>query len=93
MANGEVESFNRSLGKPISMAVAEGCNWWQDIQRFLLAYHTTPHSSINVPSAELLFNRNVNAKLPGLMLKKNLNRHKSKKNDEVAKHKQKAYMD
>ena len=93
-ANGEVESFNRPLGKSIRAAEAEGRNWRQDIQRFLLAYRTTPHSSTNVPPAELLFNRTVNGKLPGLMLKKHLNRHnEAKKNDEVAKQKQKEYAD
>ena len=47
-----------------------------------------------MPLAELLFNRTVNGKLPGLMFKKHLNRHKeAKKKDEVAKQKQKEYAD
>ena len=43
-ANGEVERFNQPLDKAIQTAVLVGRVWRQEINCFLLQYHTTPHS-------------------------------------------------
>ena len=53
-ANGEVERQNRSLLKAIRAAHAEGRNWRSEINKFLLAYRATPHSTTGVPPASSL---------------------------------------
>ena len=44
-ANGEVERQNRSLLKAIRAAHAEEKNWRKELNKFLLAYRSTPHST------------------------------------------------
>ena len=78
--NSEAEAFMKPLGKAIRTARAENRNWVQELSRFLLSYRTTPHSSTNIPPAQLLFNRPVRGTLPMLNSKdKVLNRHKETK--------------
>ena len=43
--NGEVERFNRSLKKANQCAHAEGKDWRQELNKFLLLYRTTPHAT------------------------------------------------
>ena len=74
--NGEVERFNRSLGKASHTAFTEGKVWKQELYRFLLQYCTTPHSTTKVAPCELMFNRSVRGKLPSLEQKLVLNMHK-----------------
>ena len=45
---------------------AEGKNWREEINTFLLAYRSTPHSTTGKSPAELLFRRTYKAKMPGL---------------------------
>ena len=77
----------KPLGKAIRTARVENRNWVQELSRFLLSYRTTPHSSTNIPPAQLLFNRPVRGTLPMLNPRdKVLNRHKEvKTNDVMAK--------
>ena len=65
-ANGEVERQNRSLLKAIRTAHAEGKNWRSELNKFLLAYRTTPHSTTGVPPAFLLYRRQIKCKLPAM---------------------------
>lgn len=44
-ANGEAESFMKPINKAIRSAHAEGRDWKKDLNRFLLNYRATPHSS------------------------------------------------
>ena len=80
--NSEVERFNQTIGKALKTAKIEGRVWQQEINRFLLQYRTTPHSTTKVPPAELLFNRVVNGKLPTLLKETVKNRHKEARNNE-----------
>jgi hypothetical protein len=67
--NSVAEAFMKPLGKAIRTARAENRNWVQELSRFLffiLSYRTTPHSSTNIPPAQLLFNRSVRRTLPML---------------------------
>ena len=41
--NGEVERQNRTLLKSLKVAEAEGKKWKDELDKFLLAYRTTPH--------------------------------------------------
>ena len=66
-ANGEVERQNRSLLKSVRAAHAEGKNWREELNRFLLAYRSTPHSTTGKSPAELLFRRKLKTKMPELV--------------------------
>ena len=66
-ANGEVERQNRSLLKSMRAAHAEGKNWREELNRFFLAYRSTPHSTTGKSPAELLFRRKLTTKMPELV--------------------------
>ena len=63
-ANGEVERQNRSLLKAMRVAHAEGRDWRLELNKFLLAYRSTPHTTTGRSPAELLYGRKMSTKLP-----------------------------
>ena len=63
-ANGQVERQNRSLLKAMRAAQAEGKPWQQELQKYLLAYRSTNHTTTGVSPAELLYGRNIRTKMP-----------------------------
>ena len=65
-ANGEVKGQNRTLLKSLKVAEAEGKKWKDELEKFLLAYRTTPHSSTGATPAFLMFGRELKTKLPEL---------------------------
>ena len=65
-AKGEVERQNRSLLKSIRAAFAEGKNWREELDKFLLAYRPTPHLTTGKSPPALLFRRRLTTKLPEL---------------------------
>ena len=65
-ANGEVERENRSLLKAMRVFQAEGKNWRSELNKFLLAYRSTNHTTTGVSPAELFFKRKLTTKLPEL---------------------------
>ena len=67
-ANGEVERQNRTLLKTLKIAHAEQKNWNIELQRFFLAYRTTPHTTTGESPSKLLFGRDIRSKLPDLAL-------------------------
>ena len=74
--NAEVERFKQPLGKAIQIANAENEVWQQELYWFLLQYRSTPHSTNQVPPAELLFKGAVCGKLTILHPRKVINKHK-----------------
>ena len=68
LATGEVERQNRTLLKTLKIAHAEQKNWNIELQRFLLAYRTTPHTTTGESPSNLLFGRDIRSKLPDLAL-------------------------
>ena len=71
-ANGHVERQNRTLLKSLKVAHVEGKNWREELQKFLLAYRTTPQASTGVTPAFLMFARELKVKLPELRSADNL---------------------
>ena len=63
-ANEEVERQNRTLLQAIKVVHLERKPWQTELQRFLLAYWSTPHSTTGISPAELLFRRPMRSKLP-----------------------------
>lgn len=66
-ANGEAERQDRSLLRSIRAARAEGKNWREELNKFLLAYRSTPHSTMGSSPAELLFKGKLSTKMPELI--------------------------
>ena len=65
-AIGEVERQNRTLLKALRATYAERKNWRKELNKFLLAYRSTPYSTMGKSPAELLFRRMLNTKMPEL---------------------------
>ena len=65
-ANSEAESLMKLLLKAIQAAHAEERNWRRELQKFLLNFRATPHSTTGLSPAELLYNRKVRGKLPSI---------------------------
>ncbi|XP_064647487.1 uncharacterized protein K02A2.6-like [Lineus longissimus] len=63
-ANGEIEKQNRTMLKAMRIAHAEGKDWVKELNRLLLAYRTTPHSTTGVTPAKLMFGREIRSKVP-----------------------------
>ena len=66
MANGEVERQNRSLLKSLKISNLEGKNWRDELNDYLVAYRSTPHSSTGATPAFLMLGREIRTKLPEL---------------------------
>lgn len=62
-----VQRQSRSLLKFMRIAHAEGKNWREELNRFLLTYKSTPHSTTGKSPAELLFKRKLTVKIPELV--------------------------
>jgi len=65
-ANGEVENMNRALVKRLKIAYANGKNYKEEIQKFVLMYNVTPHGTTGSAPTKLMFNRVIRDKIPGI---------------------------
>ena len=63
-ANGEVERQNKSLLKAMLVGHTEGKPWQRELQKYQLAYRSTPHTTTGVSPAELLYGRRIGTKMP-----------------------------
>ena len=71
-ASRDVERQNRTLLKSLKVAHVEGKNWREELQKFLLAYRTTPQTSTGITPAFLMFGRELKTKPPELRCAGNL---------------------
>ena len=65
-ANGEIPRQNRSILKGLRIAQAEGRNLKSEVDKFLMMYRSTLHSTTRVSLAKLLYGREYRSKLPHL---------------------------
>ncbi|XP_057292574.1 uncharacterized protein K02A2.6-like [Hydractinia symbiolongicarpus] len=63
-ANGEVERFILPLTKVMFTAHIENKNYTDEVQKFLMAYRITPHTSTNVPPSYVMYRRKVRYTIP-----------------------------
>ena len=68
-ANAETERFMRTIKKVVR---GKPMNWKQEMNKLLLSYRATPHSTTGVPPATLLFGRDIKTKLPSVPPQKKL---------------------
>ena len=93
-ANGEVENMNRTLKKAIQRAHIEGKDWKKEIEKFLLAYRSTPHSSTGIAPADLLLKHHIRTDIPQILpSSKSLLDSKAEQKDASSKRKAKEYTD
>ena len=64
--NGEVERQNGSLLKAMRVAHAEKRAWRRELNKYLLAYRSTPHITTGQSPAELLFGRKLSTEFAHL---------------------------
>ena len=65
-ANGEVERQNRTQLKALRIAQVEGKSWETEMNKFLMAYRSTPQTSTGASPYFLMFGREMRTKLPDL---------------------------
>lgn len=64
--NGEVERQNRSLLKTLVICQNTKGNWRVELQKYLIAYRTTAHSTTGASPAMMMFGREIRDKLPSI---------------------------
>jgi hypothetical protein len=64
LSNGEVERHNRTLLKVIRTAKIEKTDYKREVEKFMLAYRSTPHCTTGMSPAEMMFKRKLRTKLP-----------------------------
>ena len=93
-ANGQVEWINGIIKKAIQSAINEGRNWQHELNKFLLSYRNTPHSTKGETPSFLLFSRTFRDKLPTVPGTVNASRHDDAVKRKCAlKEKMKTYAD
>ena len=64
--NGKVERQNRTLLKSIRIAYAAGKDWKKELNKLLMAYRSTLHTTTGVSPIKLSFGREIRTKVPCL---------------------------
>lgn len=64
--NGEIERQNRSIVKRLKIANVERKDWKEEMNKFLLAYRTTPHNTTGKTPSELMYGFTIRSKIPSI---------------------------
>jgi hypothetical protein len=67
-ANGMIEKFIKNIVKVIEIAKIENKPLKTELDKFMLTYRATPHSTTNASPAKMFFNREIITKLPQLTI-------------------------
>ena len=88
-ANREIERFMKPMMKVIQSAYIEQNDWENALQEFLFSYRVTPHSSTQIPPANLMYSRLIRCTLPDISNEINSESKQSilQRNDSLAKQK------
>ena len=93
-ANGFAEAFVKILVKLVHTALVEKRDPRKMVSSYLMAYRATPHKVTGRSPAELLFNRKIRTKLPGLRVYQKGDMDKEvRQRHQMEKEKQKTYAD
>ena len=65
-SDGEIQCHNETLLKILHIAKIEKSDFKREMEKYLLAYSSTPYSTTGMSPAEMLFNRKLRTKLPHL---------------------------
>ncbi len=92
-ANGEIERQNETMLKSIRAFHAGGQDWRKELNKFLIAYRTTPHTVTGVSPSEMMFGRKVRSKLPQLNVHDKYDPERVRERDAHLKWQGKRYAD
>ncbi|XP_055543277.1 uncharacterized protein K02A2.6-like [Wyeomyia smithii] len=67
--NGEVERQNRSILKRLTISQATNADWEVELNKYLLMYRSTPHSTTGKTPSEMLLGYNIRDKVPSIQPK------------------------
>lgn len=90
--NGEVERQNRSILKRLVISQNTKSDWRMDLNKYLLMYRSTIHSTMRKTPSEMLFGRNIRDKVPGIHQPMEAD-EETADNDREKKEKEKQYAD
>lgn len=90
--NGEVERQNRSLLKRLTISQATNADWIEDLNKYLLMYRSSPHSTTKKTPSEMLFGYNIRDRLSSIYQPKDDDEETADR-DKIAKEKGKLYAD
>ena len=94
IVNGEVEGFNRTLGKATKYAHVQGKIWKDELDKFLFEYRSTPHSVTQCAPSYIMFSNQFEADILTFQEKQKKNHHKTlTRLDGQKKKKPKQYTD
>ena len=92
-AKGEAKRQNRTLLKALKVVQVEGKRWQDELQKFLLAYRSTPQASTGAMTVFLKFHKKIQTKLPELRRDKVMLNEEIRDRDWRNKVSQKVYGD
>lgn len=93
-ANGAAEVFMKNISKVIKTAETNKKPFTKELNTFLIAYRSTPHSSTGIAPATLMFNREVNtSRLPSTFTRPSNTYVEAQVQDQLSKERMKHYSD
>ncbi|XP_035901959.1 uncharacterized protein K02A2.6 isoform X2 [Anopheles stephensi] len=90
--NGEVERQNRSLLKRLMISQSMNTDWEEELNKYLLMYRSSPHSTTKRTPSEMLLSYNIRDRLPSIYEPKIADEEISDR-DKISKEKGKLYAD
>ncbi|XP_062700623.1 uncharacterized protein K02A2.6-like [Aedes albopictus] len=90
--NGEVERQNRSILERLSISQATNTDWLSELNKYLLMYRSSPHSTTGKTPSEMLFGYNIRDKVPSINQPKEIDEETADR-DREKKEKGKLYAD
>lgn len=90
--NGEVERQNRSILKRLVISQTNQTDWRSELNKYLLMYRSTPHSTTQKTPAQMMFGRNIRDQIPNIHQSREIDEETADK-DKEKKEKERLYAD